>query len=135
MGARFEGDWMVFGVEVRRVRVHRLGGARRGFLRLILANRYLPPPYFPSFLTADRLPLHRVADLIRQALGIRPVVHQDRVAPLLNGAVDVRTEHEAIVHRDRYVPVDAHPVPHLGLVAPVFVSIVFTAVPLMAFLL
>ena len=43
-GGRFEGDWMVFGVEVRRVRVHRLGGARRGFLRLILANRYLPPP-------------------------------------------------------------------------------------------
>ena len=43
---------MVFGVEVRRVRMHRLGGARRGVLRLILPNRYLPPPYFPSFLTA-----------------------------------------------------------------------------------
>jgi hypothetical protein len=56
LGGRFEGDWMVSGVEVRRVRVHILGGARRGFLRLILANRYLPPPYFPSFLTAEGKP-------------------------------------------------------------------------------
>ena len=43
---------MVFGVEVKRVRVHRLGRTRRGFLGLIRGLRYVPPPF--SIFSHDR---------------------------------------------------------------------------------
>ena len=60
------------------------------------------------------LPLHRVAVLVREALGVDPVRQDDRVAALRDGAVDVGPEDEAVLHLDRLVPGDPHPVADLG---------------------
>ena len=61
------------------------------------------------------LPRARIAVLKRESLGIRAVAENDREPPLLLRTVHVRPEHQPVVHLDRDVPVDTHPVAELAL--------------------
>ena len=56
------------------------------------------------------LPRTRVAVLESEALRIRAVSDEHRMASRVHGAEHVGAQHHAVVHRDRYVPVDAHAV-------------------------
>src|SRR5262245_24778624 len=56
------------------------------------------------------LPGARVAVLEGEALGVRPVGKDDRVAAGPGRAEHVGAQHDPVVHRDRDVPVDLHPV-------------------------
>ena len=60
------------------------------------------------------LPGARVAVLKSEALGIGAVAQDDRIAAVLHRTKDVGAQHEAIIHLDRDVPVDAHAVAHLA---------------------
>ena len=60
------------------------------------------------------LPRARIAVLEGEALGIGAVAQDHRIAALLHRPKDVGTQHEAIVHLDRDVPVDAHAVAHFA---------------------
>src|SRR5262249_45662595 len=51
-----------------------------------------------------------VAVLKMQPLAVGPVTEDNRIAAVLDGAEHVATQHEAIVHRNRHVPVDAYAV-------------------------
>jgi hypothetical protein len=58
------------------------------------------------------LPRARIAVLEREALGVGPVAQDDRIAPLgrrpLIWPIDVGAQHQAVVHGDRDVVIDAH---------------------------
>ena len=56
------------------------------------------------------LPRARIAVLEREAFGVGAVGEDDRMPVLLDGPEHVGAQHEAVVHRDRHVPVDAHAV-------------------------
>src|SRR3972149_1704915 len=59
----------------------------------------------------DRLlPLHRVAVLEGEPLGVDAVRQDRRVPPLRDRPEDVGAEDETVVHRDRLVPRDPHAV-------------------------
>ena len=60
------------------------------------------------------VPRGLVAVLEREPLAVRPVAHNGRVTARRHGPVDVGAQHDAVVHRDRHVPVDAHAVPHFA---------------------
>ena len=56
------------------------------------------------------LPGARIAVLESEPLGIGAVAQDHRIAALGDRAEHVGAQHEAIVHRDRHVPVDVHAV-------------------------
>src|SRR5262245_52592398 len=60
------------------------------------------------------LPCARIAVLEREALGIGTVAQDHRVTAVLHRAKDVGAQHQAVVHPDRDVPIDAHAVAHLA---------------------
>src|SRR6516165_8105481 len=60
------------------------------------------------------LPLVWIPLLIRQALGVHSVGEDDRIAPVVDRAKHVRTQHDTVIHHDRLVPGDPHAVPHFG---------------------
>ena len=61
------------------------------------------------------LPGSLVAVLERQPFAERPVGEDDRVGAIAVRAEHVGAQHDAVVHRDRRIPVDPHSVAHLGL--------------------
>jgi hypothetical protein len=56
------------------------------------------------------LPRARVTILEREAFGVRPVGENDGMPVLLDRPEHVGAQHEAVVHGDRHIPVDAHAV-------------------------
>src|SRR5499433_3492474 len=75
-----------------------------------------------GMLLRHALPRARIAILEREALGIGAVAQDHRIAAVLHRAKDVGAQHQAVVHVDRDVPIDAHAVAHL---AAVFVGLAF----------
>jgi len=76
-------------------------------------------------LPGHPLPRTRVAFLKCKTLGIRTVSQNYRVPAALHRPIDVGTQDQAVIHRNRHVPVDPHAVPdfalhlaHLASVAP-----------------
>src|SRR5262249_44924133 len=63
-----------------------------------------------GMLGRESLPLHGIALAEMQALGIRAVRHQDRVAAVAVGAVYVGPNDRAVVHRNLDIPIDLHAV-------------------------
>ena len=59
-------------------------------------------------------PLVGVEILEVQPLGVGAVGQDHGVAPRGDGPEDVRPHHETVVHRDRHVPIDPHPVANLA---------------------
>src|SRR5213075_2817577 len=59
---------------------------------------------------AHPLPLLAVEIVEVQPLAVRAVGHDDRIAALLDRPVDVAAKNDAVVHLDRHVPVDPHPI-------------------------
>ena len=45
-----------------------------------------------------------------EPLAVGTVAHEGRITARLHGAKDIGAQHDAVVHRDRHVPVDAHAV-------------------------
>src|SRR6266850_105243 len=64
------------------------------------------------------LPRARIAVLKREAFGVGTVAENDGKSPLLLRTVYIRPEHQPVVHPDRNVPVNAHPVAELALGRP-----------------
>jgi hypothetical protein len=56
------------------------------------------------------LPGTGVTVLERQPLGVGAVAQDHRIASFGDRQEHVGAQHEAVVHLDRHVPVDAHPV-------------------------
>ena len=86
---------------------------RHPFLRI----RDLPAGIFVGrarhhvgMLLFHALPGGPVAVLEVQPLGVRPVGQDHRIPPLLERPENVGAQHEAVVHLDRHVPIDAHAV-------------------------
>src|SRR5262249_35767268 len=63
-----------------------------------------------GMLLRHALPGARIALLEGQPLGIGAVTQDHRIFAHLRGPVDIRPQHQSIVHRDRDVPVDVHTV-------------------------
>src|SRR5262249_50238189 len=61
-------------------------------------------------LDRHAVPGSLVAVLKMQPLAVGPMTEDNRIAAVLDGAEHVATQHEAIVHRNWHVPVDAHAV-------------------------
>src|SRR5450631_1446493 len=53
--------------------------------------------------------------LERQALGVRPQAHDDWIASRVERPEDISAQNDAVIHRDRHVPIDAHAVGHHAL--------------------
>ncbi len=60
------------------------------------------------------LPGARIAVLEGQTLGVGAIGEDDGIAAFLDGAEDIAAQHDAVVHAQGHVPVDAHAVAHLG---------------------
>ena len=56
------------------------------------------------------LPGTGVTVLERQSLGIRAIAQDYRITSFGDGQEQVGAQHEAVVHLDRYIPVDPHAV-------------------------
>ena len=63
-----------------------------------------------GMLLGHALPGARIAVLEGEALGVGPVGQDHRIAAVLHRAEDVGAQHQAVVHGDRHIPVDAHAV-------------------------
>ena len=61
-------------------------------------------------------PLVGIAVLQMKPFAVGAVAHDDGVLPIVVWPVYVATQHDAVVHLDRHVPVDPHPVSCLALV-------------------
>ena len=61
------------------------------------------------------LPCALVAFLEGEALAERAIGKNDRVLPVVVWSEDIGAQHDAVVHRDGRIPVDAHAVAHLAL--------------------
>src|SRR2546425_3647473 len=81
------------------------------FPRLVLVGRALEDL---GVVQDHLLPLHRVALLIGEPLGVYTVGEDDGVATVGDRTIHVGAQHDAVVHRDRDVPVDAHAVADLS---------------------
>ncbi len=60
------------------------------------------------------LPGARVAVLESKPLGIRPVTQDNRVMAFGNGTKNIGAQHQAVVHRNRHVPIDPHAIASLA---------------------
>src|ERR1700736_3152275 len=60
------------------------------------------------------LPCARIAVLEREALGVGAVGEQYRILAVFDGAEYVGAHLQAVIHRDRHVPIDAHAVAGLA---------------------
>ena len=67
-----------------------------------------------GMLFRHALPGAGVAVLEGEALGVGAVAQDHRIAALGDGAKHIGAQHEAVIHRDRHVPVDAHAVAALA---------------------
>ena len=64
-------------------------------------------------------PLVGVEVLEVQPLAVGPIGHDHRIFAVGDRPVDVASQHQAVVHRDRHVPIDSHPIADLALLAVV----------------
>src|SRR5215831_1613041 len=60
------------------------------------------------------LPGARIAIMKSKALRIGAVAQDHRIAAILHRTKDISAQHHAVVHRDWYVPIDAHTIAHLA---------------------
>ena len=93
---------------------------------VVVRHPFLGIDHFPALVEVARaggdvgmllghaLPRARIAVLEGEALGVGAVGQDHRIAAVLDRAEHVGAQHEAVVHRDRHVPVDAHAVAHLA---------------------
>jgi hypothetical protein len=56
------------------------------------------------------LPGARIAVLEGKPLGVRTIAQDNRAPPFGNRTKNIGAQHQAIIHRDRHVPVDPHAV-------------------------
>ena len=63
-----------------------------------------------GMLFRHALPGARIAVLESKSLGVRPVAQDHRIAAGGDRAEHVGAQHQAVIHRDRHVPIDAHAV-------------------------
>src|ERR1044072_4629611 len=63
------------------------------------------------------LPRARIAVLEREAFCVGAVGQDDGMFALFERAENIRAHHEAVVHRDRHIPVDAQAVAGFGSLA------------------
>ena len=67
-----------------------------------------------GMLFRHALPRARITVLEGEALGVRAVAQDHRIAAFLDRAEHIGAQHQAVVHRDRHVPIDAHAVARLA---------------------
>ena len=60
------------------------------------------------------LPLHRIAFLVGEALGVNPVSQNHRILSIGDGAENIRAHDNPVIHCDWHIPLDAHSVPHFA---------------------
>src|SRR5262249_25544396 len=81
---------------------------------LILVGR---PGWHIRVLLAHQSPLIGVEILEVQPFSVWTISHDHRVLALGDGPEHVGAQHESVIHRNRDIPVDAHPVPDLTLLS------------------
>src|SRR5260221_278619 len=93
---------------------------------IVVRHPFLGIDYLPALVEVARsggdvgvhvghaLPGARIAVLESEALCIRAVAQDHRIAAILYWTKDVGAQHEAVVHLDRDIPIDAHAVAHLA---------------------
>src|SRR5919202_1279220 len=59
-------------------------------------------------LPGHDLPLAAVSHLEREAFAVRAIREEDGIAALLDRAEDVGPQHDAVIHGDGHLPIDAH---------------------------
>ena len=60
------------------------------------------------------LPLHGIALLIGEALGVNSIGQDHGIPAIGNGPENVGTEVDAVIHNNGRVPVDTHSIPHFS---------------------
>jgi hypothetical protein len=68
---------------------------------------------------AHPVPLAFVEILEMQPFAVGPISHDDGIFPLGDRPVDVASQHQAVVHLDRHIPVDPHAIADFALFAVV----------------
>ena len=89
---------------------------------VVVRHPFLRIDHFPALVEVARasgdvgmllghaLPCAGIAILEGKPLGIGTVAEDHRIAAILRRAEDIGAQHQAVVHRDRDIPVDAHAV-------------------------
>src|ERR671923_2119291 len=62
-------------------------------------------------LRGHELPLVRIAILEGEPFRVGTIAQDDRIFSIANWSENIGAQDEAVIHRDRHVPVDAHAVP------------------------
>jgi hypothetical protein len=93
---------------------------------IVMRHPFLRIDHFPALveiagarrdvgmLFRHALPRARIAVLEGEALGVGAVAQDHRIAAVLDGTENIGAQHQAVVHRDRHVPIDAHAVAGLA---------------------
>ena len=94
-----------------RVDAHADIAVRHPFLRIDQLPVLIPVARALQHLgrgLGEARPVALVAFLERQPLGIGPIAENDRVPAVARGPKHIGAQHDAVVHRDRGVPIDLH---------------------------
>ena len=93
---------------------------------VIMRHPFLRIDHFPALIEIARtggdvgmlvrhaLPGARIAVLEGETLGIGPVAQDHRIVAVGDRTEHVGAQHEAVIHRDRHIPIDAHAVARFG---------------------
>jgi hypothetical protein len=60
------------------------------------------------------LPCARISVLEGETFRVRSVAEDDGKLSVFHGAKNIGSQYEAVVHRDRHIPIDPHPITDLG---------------------